>query len=75
MLQLFREYIGVLLAVLLAVYLGYQFLFAAKCAVEIYKVDATGEMIYCQTGDLSNSADHTYMGSGTIDCDKADHCG
>ena len=48
--------------------------FAAKVAVEIYRHDESGEMIYCESGDLSNSGMHTYMGSGTIDADKAVAC-
>jgi len=48
--------------------------FAAKVAVEIFKSDETGEMIYCESGDLHGSSGHTYMGSGTIDGDKAVAC-
>ncbi len=48
--------------------------FAAKVAVEIFRSDETGEMIYCESGDLHGSAGHTYMGSGTIDGDKAVAC-
>jgi len=47
---------------------------AAKVAVEIFKSDETGEMIYCESGDLHGSSGHTYMGSGTIDGDLAVAC-
>lgn len=47
---------------------------AAKVAVEIFRSDETGNMIYCESGDLHGSAGHTYMGSGTIDGDLAVAC-
>ncbi len=69
----------VALLVALAVMFGFNIQlpgggFAAKVAVEIFRSDETGEMIYCESGDLHGSSGHTYMGSGTIDGDKAVAC-
>ena len=47
--------------------------FAAKVAVEIYKNEEDGEMTYCESGTLVDPP-FTYMGSGTIDGDKASAC-
>ena len=44
-----------------------------RVAVEIYRNDETGNMIYCETGDL-NDEFHTYMGSGKIRAAKAVAC-
>lgn len=47
--------------------------FAAKVPVEIYKNQEDGEMTYCESGTLVDPP-FTYMGSGTIDGDKASAC-
>lgn len=69
----FQVYGLAVIAVLLAIVALYP-MFAAKCAVEIYRHDATGAMTYCETGDLSGNPAYTYMGSGTIDCSLASGC-
>lgn len=78
-LELITAVLALVLAI--AVALGFRLNFAdngnglaAKVAVEIFKSDETGEMIYCESGDLHGSAGHTYMGSGTIDGDLAVAC-
>ena len=65
----------VVIAVLLLVGLAWLVDLAPddRVAVEIYRNDESGNMIYCETGDL-NDEFHTYMGSGKISRDKAVAC-
>ncbi len=48
--------------------------FAVKVEVKIYKHIESGNLIYCRTGNLDNSALHEYQGEGKIDESKAEHC-
>jgi len=67
--------IFIVIAVLLLVGLAWLVDLAPddRVAVEIYRNDESGNMIYCETGDL-NDEFHTYMGSGKISRDKAVAC-
>ena len=67
--------IVVVVLVLILISVGWFFDFAPddRVAVEIYRNDESGNMIYCETGDL-NDEFHTYMGSGKISRDKAVAC-
>jgi len=46
----------------------------AKVSVKIYKHIESGNLVYCETGDLDNSELHEYQGEGVIDEAKAVAC-